>query len=163
MHLKRIIIICICIFWFVGCDQSSKQIAKHHLENSSAVSYMGGFIRLIYAENPGGILGIGSDFSPALKLALLIAGISIVLFLFIYFLIIKREKIILTEISLVILLSGAIGNILDRIFNEGKVIDFIIISTGNIHTAVFNLADVFIMTGTLLFILSSVVTKKEFT
>lgn len=146
----------IFIFCFVGCDQSSKQFAKYHLENSSAVAYVGGFIRFVYVENSGAIFGIGSELPESLRLAILLVGISTILYLFISSVFIKKHKILLKEISLIILLSGGIGNLLDRIFNEGKVIDFIIIGTTNIHTAVFNLADLFIVTGTFLFIFSSI-------
>ncbi len=156
MTIKRTIIILIFIFCFVGCDQSSKQIAKYHLENSSAITYLGGFVRFVYIENSGAIFGIGSELPESIRFAVLIAGISTILYLFISSFLIKKQKILLKEVSLIILLSGGIGNLLDRIFNEGKVIDFIIIGTSNIHTAVFNLADLFIITGTLLFLFSSV-------
>ena len=156
MPSKKIILILIFIFCFVGCDQSSKQIAKYHLENSSAVAYAGGFIKFVYVENAGAIFGIGSELPESLRLSILLAGIATIIYLFISSVIIKKQKIRLKEISLIILLSGGIGNLADRIFNEGKVIDFIVLGTANIHTAVFNFADLFIITGALLFVLSSV-------
>ena len=156
MPSKKIILILIFIFCFVGCDQSSKQIAKFHLENSSAVAYAGGFIKFVYVENAGAIFGIGSELPESLRLSILLAGIATIIYLFISSVIIKKQKIRLKEISLIILLSGGIGNLADRIFNEGKVIDFIVLGTANIHTAVFNFADLFIITGALLFVLSSV-------
>jgi signal peptidase II len=156
MSSKKVIFILIFIFCFVGCDQSSKQLAKYHLENSSAVAYAGGFIRFVYVENAGAIFGIGSELPESLRLTILLLGISTILYLFISSAIIKKQQERLKEISLIILLSGGIGNLLDRIFNEGKVIDFIILGTANIHTAVFNFADLFIITGTFLFVYSSV-------
>ncbi len=160
MRFKRITIILIFIFCFVGCDQSSKLIAKYHLENSSEVTYMSGFVRFVYVENSGAIFGIGSELPEYLRFMILIAGILTILYLFISSVIIKKQKMLLKEISLIILLSGGIGNLLDRIFNEGKVIDFIIIGTADIHTAVFNLADLFIITGTFLFLFSSISGEK---
>ena len=156
MSSKKIILILIFIFCFVGCDQSSKQFAKYHLENSSAVAYAGGFIRFVYVENAGAIFGIGSELPESLRLTILLTGIFTIIYLFISSVIIKKQKIRLKEISLIILLSGGIGNLIDRIFNEGKVIDFIILGTANIHTAVFNFADLFIIVGTILFVFSSV-------
>jgi signal peptidase II len=161
MTAKKIVIILILIFCFVGCDQSSKQIAKYHLENSLGVSYLNGFVRFEYVENPGAIFGLGSKLPSSIRYMILIAGISVISFLFIFFFIIKKQKIFIKEISLIIILSGGIGNLLDRVFNEGKVIDFIIVGTKNIHTAVFNLADLFIIVGTILFVFSSVKTKTE--
>ena len=156
MPSKKIILMLIFIFCFVGCDQSSKQFAKYHLENSSAVAYAGGFIRFVYVENAGAIFGIGSELPESLRLTILLTGIFTIIYLFISSVIIKKQKIRLKEISLIILLSGGIGNLIDRIFNEGKVIDFIILGTANIHTAVFNFADLFIIVGTILFVFSSV-------
>ena len=156
MPSKKIILMLIFIFCFVGCDQSSKQLAKYHLENSSAVAYAGGFIRFVYVENAGAIFGIGSELPESLRLTILLTGIFTIIYLFISSVIIKKQKIRLKEISLIILLSGGIGNLIDRIFNEGKVIDFIILGTANIHTAVFNFADLFIIVGTILFVFSSV-------
>lgn len=161
MSYKRIIVILIFIFCFVGCDQSSKQFAKYHLENSSAVAFAGGFIKFVYIENSGAIFGIGSELPESLRLVILFIGISAIFYLFISSVIIKKQKIRLKEISLLILLSGGIGNLLDRIFNEGKVIDFIIIGTTNVHTAVFNLADLFIIIGTFLFVYSSIRGQTE--
>jgi signal peptidase II len=161
MSSKKVIFILIFIFCFVGCDQSSKQLAKYHLENSSAVVYAGGFIRFVYVENAGAIFGIGSELPESLRLTILFLGISTILYLFISSAVIKKQKVRLKEISLIILLSGGIGNLLDRIFNEGKVIDFIILGTANIHTAVFNFADLFIITGTFLFVYSSVRKQAE--
>ena len=156
MPSKKIILMLIFIFCFVGCDQSSKQLAKYHLENSSAVAYAGGFIRFVYVENAGAIFGIGAELPESLRLTILLAGIFIIVYLFISSVIIKKQKVRLKQISLIILLSGGIGNLIDRIFNEGKVIDFIILGTANIHTAVFNFADLFIIIGTILFVFSSV-------
>lgn len=161
MSTKRIVIILVLIFCFVGFDQSSKQIAKHNLENSLGVSYLNGFIRFEYVENPGAIFGLGAELPSSIRFMILTAGISLISFLFIFFFVIKKQKIFIKEISLTIILSGGIGNLLDRVFNEGKVIDFIIIGTKNIHTAVFNLADLFIIVGTILFVFSSVKSKTE--
>lgn len=161
MTLKKIYIVLIFIFCVVGCDQSSKQFAKYHLENSSAVTYVGGLIRFVYVENSGAIFGIGSELPESTRLAILLIGIATIIYLLISSAVIKKKKILLKEVSLIILLSGGIGNLLDRIFNEGKVIDFIIIGTKHIHTAVFNFADLFIIIGTLLFIFASIKSNER--
>jgi signal peptidase II len=58
-----------------------------------------------------------------------------------------------------LIISGGIGNLLDRVFNQGKVIDFIILSIGNIHTGIFNIADFYITSGVLLLIIFELFTK----
>ncbi|MHB8870892.1 MAG: signal peptidase II [Candidatus Doudnabacteria bacterium] len=60
----------------------------------------------------------------------------------------KQNKNILDKFGFVLILSGAVSNISERLFN-GFVIDFI-----HIHTGVFNLADFFIMLGIILLFFS---------
>lgn len=55
----------------------------------------------------------------------------------------KENKKILDKLGFVLILSGAVSNIGERILN-GFVIDFI-----HIHTGVFNIADFFIILGIL--------------
>jgi len=60
----------------------------------------------------------------------------------------KENKRILDKLGFVLIFSGAISNIGERILN-GFVIDFI-----HIHTGVFNIADFFIILGILLLFFS---------
>jgi len=60
----------------------------------------------------------------------------------------KQNKNILDKLGFVFILSGAVSNISERLFN-GFVIDFI-----HIHTGVFNLADFFIILGIILLFFS---------
>lgn len=60
----------------------------------------------------------------------------------------KEHKKILDKLGFVLILSGAVSNIAERILN-GFVIDFI-----HIHTGVFNIADFFIILGILLLFFS---------
>jgi signal peptidase II len=62
---------------------------------------------------------------------------------------------LITTIALVFILAGGTGNLIDRIFNEGRVIDFMNMGIGSIRTGIFNMADIAIAIGTiwLIFIL----------
>ena len=66
---------------------------------------------------------------------------------------IKSKKIRNSAIiALSLILSGGTGNLIDRILNEGKVIDFINVGIGSVRTGVFNMADIAITGGTVWFI-----------
>lgn len=65
----------------------------------------------------------------------------------------------LTLWGLTLLLSGAIGNLIDRLF-FGKVIDFIHVAYGWFNWPVFNLADIFITCGVGLVLLASFMEKR---
>jgi signal peptidase II len=46
--------------------------------------------------------------------------------------------------------EGGIGNLLDRVFYDGRVIDFMNLGIGRLRTGIFNVADVYITIGILL-------------
>jgi signal peptidase II len=50
-------------------------------------------------------------------------------------------------IALAFVVGGGIGNLLSRLLNEGRVIDFINIGFGPLRTGTFNVADMAIMAG----------------
>ena len=79
----------------------------------------------------------------------------VILFLLYIFLISKK----LEKISYSIIIGGALGNFYDRlVFNA--VPDFIDIHYNNFHWFTFNVADIFISIGVLIFILSNWVVKN---
>jgi signal peptidase II len=47
-------------------------------------------------------------------------------------------------------LAGGLGNWIDRLLNEGRVIDFVSLGVGGLHTGIFNVADVAITAGILM-------------
>jgi signal peptidase II len=49
-------------------------------------------------------------------------------------------------------LSAGIGNLLDRVFYDGRVIDFMHLGIGSLRTGTFNVSDVCITTGVLLLV-----------
>jgi signal peptidase II len=64
-------------------------------------------------------------------------------------------------ISLSLVLGGGIGNLIDRIFNEGRVIDFMNIGIGSLRTGVFNVADIAISCGVVWLLVISFNTSEK--
>lgn len=56
------------------------------------------------------------------------------------YLLISRDDFRIKTIALSLVIGGGIGNLIDRIFNEGRVIDFMNIGIGPVRTRVFNIA-----------------------
>jgi signal peptidase II len=54
-----------------------------------------------------------------------------------------------------LVLSGGVGNLLDRVLHDGRVIDFMNLGRGNLRTGIFNVADMCITFGVLLLILQA--------
>ena len=46
-----------------------------------------------------------------------------------------------------LMLGGGFSNLMDRLLNNGTVVDFVSVGVGNLRTGIFNLADVAIMIG----------------
>ncbi len=72
----------------------------------------------------------------------------------IIYLIWGRNLSIFQEICLSSIIGGGISNVVDRIFNNGYVTDFLNFGIGRIRTGILNFADMFITFGAILFLLS---------
>ena len=65
----------------------------------------------------------------------------------------KTEESSIYRLSLILIISGALGNILDRL-PDGVVTDFLFFHVGNTSFFIFNFADAFISIGAALFFLT---------
>jgi signal peptidase II len=108
-------------------------------------------VRLQYAENTGAFLSLGGGFSEGFRVllfqvfpALCLVALAVVLF--------AQQIPLSTAIAWSLVLSGGLSNLLDRIMNEGRVIDFMNLGIGPFRTGIFNVADVCITTGVVLLI-----------
>jgi len=154
--MKKILLICLSIFCLVGCDYSSKSIAKDNLKGQPVHYYLSGNVKLVYAENSGGMLSLGNELPSKLKLVIFKILVALVMcFLFIYILY-KKAIRKGTLVALILIISGGLGNLIDRIMNDGKVVDFIIMSLYNFHTGIFNIADVYVTAGVIILIFSEI-------
>ncbi|MFA6541604.1 MAG: signal peptidase II [Bacteroidota bacterium] len=162
MHnISKYLLVLVIIFGSIGCDQKTKSIAKRNLEFSIPVQYCHGLVRLHYAENEGGFLSIGSNLPPLFRraMALLLSIVTVTGFIVLLFSLHKLTMVNLISFSL--LIAGASGNLIDRLFNQGRVIDFIIVGTNRLHTAVFNIADVLLMAGTSMVVIVQLLQRRK--
>ncbi|GBD86840.1 lipoprotein signal peptidase [bacterium BMS3Abin03] len=156
----RILLISITILVFTGCDQTIKKIAQNELKFSEPVSYFGGIVRFQYAENPGIMLSIGSTLPKETRFIVFVLLTSLTLLGFLVYILFKKSENKFRLFAYSLILSGGLGNLIDRIRNDGRVIDYIVLSGSGIHTAIFNLADALIICGVILLI-STHLTRKN--
>ncbi len=142
-----LLIVLIC----VSCDQTTKVIAKAHLEYAAPINYLNGTFKLMYKENTGAFLGLGENLPAGLKYLLLVFLPTLVLFLFAATFL-KASTSYLQFMAVSLIIAGGIGNMIDRI-TAGAVVDFMNIGFGNIRTGIFNFADLFITFGLILLLL----------
>ena len=105
------------------------------------------FLYLTFVTNTGTFWGLFSN----INIFFMILSI-IVLSLLIYIITIKTTLNKLNTILYSLVISGIIGNLIDRII-RGYVVDFIGIKIFNYNFPIFNFADIYIVIGILLFIL----------
>jgi signal peptidase II len=72
----------------------------------------------------------------------------------------ERDGHPLAKYGLALILSGAIGNLVDRVIN-GSVVDFLDFMIGNFHWYIFNVADSAVTVGMALFIYHSIMLEKK--
>ena len=132
---------------FIGCDQATKQYAAETLQHVEPQSYLGDTVRLEYALNPGGFLSLGSQLSPTVRFGVFVGFNLCVMTAVIVFLFFQWNARLTVFVSLTYVLAGGIGNLIDRISNNGLVTDFLNIGVGPLRTGIFNVADVGVMFG----------------
>jgi len=146
----------------IGCDQATKSIATQALKDTPAQVYLGGTIRLQYALNPGGFLSLGSNIPDRVRQQVFV-GVNIVLMLIVAsFLVARHNMPLLMFVAITCILAGGIGNLIDRVFNQGLVTDFINLGIGPVRTGIFNVADIAVTFGGIAtFLIATKNTKLE--
>ncbi len=144
-----------------GCDQATKSIARTSLASAPPISLLHDSVRFEYTENPGAILGLGADLPAAVRLWGFAGIVSIILVLTFIFAL-KRNTINLPQlVGLSFVAAGGLGNLLDRLYNNGAVVDFANLGIGPLRTGIFNLADVAIVAGVCIILLFSMQDKPK--
>jgi signal peptidase II len=150
--MKKILVLFILLFVCIGCDQSTKYTAKHFLEGKETLSYMGDLLRLSYTENTGAFLGLCAGMPENIRHTVFVILVSIFLLGFMLFVIRSKKLSSFAVASSALIISGGLSNLIDRIINQGAVIDFMNIGVGSLRTGIFNVADVAIMVGMFIFV-----------
>jgi signal peptidase II len=114
-------------------DQGTKWIVKTNMRLYESHPVLGDFFRLTYVENPGMAFGIRISDNVFFTVFAVIASLVILLYLFQL-----KERQEWARISMTIILGGALGNLVDRIF-RGQVVDFFDFEFFNIHIPAFKL------------------------
>ena len=145
---KKIIINLLLVFLIFLLDRISK-IYVIYLNNKFLGNeiFSSKFLNITLIWNEGIAFGIFSFEDKTLYNFLTILIFTIILA--IALMVIKSEG--LKKYSLLMILSGALGNIFDRIYYKA-VPDFIDIHIGNFHWFIFNIADIFITLGVVFMI-----------
>ncbi|MEM7071556.1 MAG: signal peptidase II, partial [Pseudomonadota bacterium] len=132
------------------CDQISKWIVidffTNHYDQTRLV--LTPFLNLVIVYNRGISFGLFHNSPPLIEWLLFILIIAMILVILRWF---YRAQTDIERFALAMVLGGAVGNIIDRIFRYG-VVDFIDFHLFYWHWPAFNLADSLIVIGAIIII-----------
>ncbi len=149
--MKKIILLSIL---FLCLDIFSKQMVIHFMVENQTIQIIPHFFSLTYVKNTGVAFSmLSGNLTFILMMSVLVVGVLI------YFAK-NRESGQLENLCYSMILGGALGNFLDRIF-YGYVIDFFDFTLFDFKMAIFNVADVLIVCGVFLLIVLELLKERK--
>ncbi|MCI7083115.1 MAG: signal peptidase II [Tenericutes bacterium] len=142
---KKSLFILIVILILTIIDQIIKYLVVSNISIGSEKIIIDNFLKFIYIRNTGAAFGILSGN---------IIFLIFITVLLIFYIVNEMKKNINNNLSLLsfsLILSGALGNLIDRVV-RGYVVDYISFTLFNREMSVFNLADTYITIGVVLLI-----------
>jgi signal peptidase II len=141
-------IVALCVYLV---DQIAKVLVVQNLFEGQQVQVLGQLLQFHFVKNPGAAFSIGSGSTWIFS----IVGVGVLGFVIWYA---PRIRSVAWAILFGLLLGGLLGNLTDRLFREpgfgvGHVVDFLQIP---LLPAIFNLADVAIVSSMVLFLILTI-------
>ncbi len=143
------------VCFIVLIDQISKIFIHQSMDLYQSVTIIPSLLDFTYIRNEGIAFGINFEGS---RIFFIVFPIVITFYL-ISLLRDKEFQSSSSQISLLLIIGGAIGNITDRIF-RGYVVDFIDFHINGVHWYVFNIADSSVTIGLLFLLYSSIIIHR---
>ncbi|HNX58213.1 MAG TPA: signal peptidase II [Spirochaetota bacterium] len=133
----------------LAADILTKYLVNTRINLYERIDLIGSFVQLTKLYNKGGIFGILQGYQK-LFLIFSIIVLCIMIALYVY----EKNKTMLFSISMGLIFSGALGNILDRLIGRPGVVDFIYIGVDRIYRwPAFNVADCSIVVGAIMLLI----------
>lgn len=152
------VLICAAVALLVGADQAIKLWAVRNLKGGEEIPFcpIGDFdwMHLRYLENDGAAFSILSG-----SRAFLITESILMILLCFYLLLRLARRHRYLYVALPLIMAGGIGNLIDRIFRGGHVIDYFDLQL--FRFAVFNFADCCVTVGVAVLIVGLLFLEKE--
>lgn len=129
------------IIALIVIDQISKYLALNNLAQIGSIPIIKDIFHLTYVENRGAAFGMFQDNQIIFIIVALFASIVGLYYLY------KKKLNWVGNLGIILIISGAIGNLIDRV-RLGFVVDYF--DFRFIWEYVFNVADIFVVVGTIL-------------
>jgi len=153
LHMKnRYAIFFIILIPVLALDQWTKFYVDSVMSLHDSFPVIKGFFNITYVRNPGAAFGFLANASPVFRSIFFLSITVIAIALILYYIMKSAKEGMLLTSSLSLILSGAVGNLIDRV-RFGEVIDFLDVYLGSYHWPAFNVADSAISIGAVLLIM----------
>ena len=144
--MRKYIIAAAILITTLALDIITKYLVVENIPLHERINIAGTFIQLTLTYNRGGLFGILQGYQTLF----LVFSVVVLLFLIAFF-ILEKNKSLLFCSSIAFIISGAIGNILDRVMGKEGVVDFVYIGSDKyFRWPAFNVADSVIVVGAFL-------------
>jgi signal peptidase II len=145
-----LIVVCLLVLFL---DQWTKMTVQRSLSLYQRIEVIHGFFNLVHVRNTGGAFGIfGGEGGGVGSLFFVVVSVVAIGSILILLIRLKEDEMIIS-LSLSFILSGAVGNLIDRLWH-GEVVDFLDFYVSSYHWPAFNIADSAICVGIGLMILA---------
>jgi signal peptidase II len=158
---KKQILLCVFVAAInIVADRITKLLAIKFMKDKNPIELLNRIIVIEYTENTGAFLSLGRGWPEVFKYILLLyIPIAICLSVLIYCLFIEKDKIRI--VILISIISGGIGNLVDRLLNRFSVIDFLNFGIGSLRTGILNVADLSITFGAIALVIYEIIGIKR--
>jgi len=157
--VRRVWLLALIVVTLV-CDQATKVAARAHLRDAAPRDHAG-VLTLLYTENAGAFLSLGSDLPSPARRVVFDGLVTVGLIVAGWVLVTGRVRGRGDDVALALIIAGGAGNLVDRLRFGGFVTDFLYLHAGPLHTGVFNVADMAITGGVLWLMLAWLLPKKK--
>lgn len=135
---------------FIAVDQLVKLLALISLQASSfKIGSNPINLALELSLNPGAFLSLGAALPPQVKQLIFIVAVAVVVAWAMWWSLSNWSQPMRKVLPLYAIALGGIANLIDRVFRDGHVVDYMVLNLGSTHTGVFNIADIAITAGAL--------------
>ena len=144
----------------IGQDQLTKASARERLAGTPPTSYLGDIFRLHYIENHGAFLGLGANLPESVRAWIMIGFVGTAVLAMLIYVLKANDLSVFGVVGWSLIISGGLGNLIDRILFNGAVVDFMNLGLGRLRTGIFNVADVAVMVGLGIIILDQLLEQR---
>ncbi len=147
---------------FIAIDQLVKLLALVSLQaNSFKFGASPINLALELSLNPGAFLSLGAALPAQVKQLIFIVGVAVMVAWAMGWSLSNWSQPLRKVLPLYAIALGGIANLIDRVFRDGHVVDYMVLNVGPTHTGVFNIADIAITAGAIYLMIDLLVRPRR--